>query len=103
MQLPLMDDLQKSQPVSAPTRSSVSARTAVWHRRAAERVAKMHQRFGSAPEGTKCQGCASFVARGHHDGTHRKCVKAGVSCSEATDWRGKWPACGAFEAKEASR
>ena len=59
------------------------------------RVAKMAARFGRGPEGATCGGCQHLQAAGYRR-TYFKCGRYGVSMSAATDWRKKWPACGAF-------
>ena len=67
-------------------------------RRRRAHLALMHARHGTAPE--TCGTCASLV-RVQHGGTGAlKCGRFGVTRSEASDWRVRWPACGLWRAKE---
>lgn len=77
-----------------------SKRAQDWNRLAAGRLAKMHQRYGRGPEGVTCKDCV-FLER-HRPGrtSFLKCRRAGVSASNATDWRAKWSACGAYEVEK---
>lgn len=75
-----------------------SARTAAWRRNAEARVATMHRRYGTT-DGETCEGCRHLTSQHHAAGSFRKCEQAHVSRSDATDWRGWWPACGAKEAQ----
>lgn len=71
-------------------------RSEAWKRRAGVRRQKMRLRYGPGPEGRTCKPCQFLIRVGHHDGAYLKCEKAGISSSEATDWRAGWPACGAY-------
>lgn len=57
--------------------------------------ALMVKQHGSGPIDTTCGQC------GHLRDEYRyfKCEVYGASASEATDWRKKWDACGAFKRK----
>lgn len=61
----------------------------------AARVTKMHGQHGPGPAGQTCGGCQHLVKIGYHR-TYFKCRRYGVTSSQASDWRAKWPACGAF-------
>lgn len=54
----------------------------------------MHQQFGKT-DGKFCKDCFNLAI--HQWGTrYHKCLVYGVSNSEATDWKMKYPACGMF-------
>ena len=60
----------------------------------AKRIQKMH-RFYGASSGKKCGGCCNlytWYVRGKR--IIYKCGLYGMTHSEATDWRKKYPACG---------
>lgn len=59
------------------------------------KIDAMHKLFGVC-EGKTCKECSNFLAG--ECGNHRvkKCAVYGLTHSEATDWAGKWPACGLF-------
>lgn len=61
-----------------------------------DRRSKMQHVYGPGPEGEKCGNCAHLHGFAMANKWF-KCVKYGVSGSPASDWRKKWPACGAFE------
>ena len=61
----------------------------------AEKVYAIHSVYGEGPEGKRCRGCAHFLSFLVNRRWY-KCEAYGVSCSEATDWGGKWPACGLY-------
>ncbi len=68
--------------------------------RASRQLAAMWSKFGPGPAGETCKNCVALRGyRGYGGGrrTYYKCSVYGVSSSEATDWRLKWPACGYFE------
>lgn len=50
----------------------------------------MHCFFGVS-DGHTCRECSNFTR-----GKFHKCMIYGVTSSEATDWAGRWQACGAF-------
>lgn len=55
----------------------------------------MHQQFGVC-DGHACRECRNFVPGDYHGKTLRKCTVYGLTHSEATDWAGRWLACGMF-------
>ena len=75
---------------------TAESRGETWRRRASARLAKMHQRYGRR-DGQVCRDCVFLLRMRPNRKTFLKCEKAGVSASDATDWRAKWTACGAFE------
>ena len=58
-----------------------------------KKIDRMHNLYGYDAEGRKCSQCSQFI-RHQYSRTYRKCLVYGVSRSEATDWVGKWDACG---------
>jgi hypothetical protein len=72
-----------------------TTRSATRRRLELVRQEKMRLRYGSGPAGETCGACLHLTRGGH--GGWIKCAKYSVSASEASDWRKKWPACGAFE------
>lgn len=59
------------------------------------KIALMHRLFG-ASEGHTCRECSNFTRGKIHSKTFHKCTVYGFTNSEATDWAGRWQACGAF-------
>ena len=57
-----------------------------------KKIDAMHARFGTA-DGI-CGDCPHFVEGLYHDKKLFKCEGYGLTHSEATDWRKRWPACG---------
>ncbi len=71
----------------------VSARTLRDRALARKRLLFMLQKHGQAPAGTRCGTCAHFrVFR--YNNTFFKCAAYGITNSNASDWRARWPACG---------
>jgi hypothetical protein len=66
------------------------------HRLEQVRQETMRQRHGPGPEGQTCAGCWHWVSVEGNTRYYRKCEVYGISQAESTDWRGRWPACGAF-------
>lgn len=62
---------------------------------ALRKIALMHRIFGIC-EGHACRECSDFVKRKYHDRTLCKCRVYGMTHSEASDWAGRWQACGMF-------
>lgn len=60
------------------------------------KINEMVWRFGET-KGKKCRDCNHYHSYGYHGRTYRKCNIYGESNSEATDWVGKWDACGMFD------
>lgn len=59
------------------------------------KITAMHREFGE--DGThKCKDCPHL--RTFQIGKRRvyKCAAYGISCSQATDWRKNWTACGMY-------
>lgn len=54
----------------------------------------MYELFGRADG--QCKDCKHFTSYKYHDYRYRKCLVYGDTCSEASDWTGKWQACGLF-------
>lgn len=54
----------------------------------------MHREFGKL-EGKTCKDCSNLYRR-KYDKTYIKCRVYGNSCSEATDWKVSYTACGMF-------
>ena len=78
----------------------VSKRTAAEHRSAQLRLAAMHAVFGHGPEGEACRACVFLISMPGNIRSYLKCSQSRISRSASTDWRAKWPACGAFKKKE---
>ena len=55
----------------------------------------MHRFFGVS-DGHTCRECSNFTRGKIHSKTLHKCTVYGVTSSEATDWAGRWIACGVF-------
>lgn len=60
----------------------------------------MHQCFGKDSNRRKCADCSNFI---HRVGGYSKCKVYGKSCSEATDWRLSFLACGMFDQEYAGK
>ena len=58
-------------------------------KRCARKIDLMHQMFGYA-DGV-CKECSNFKPA---NGGYSKCMVYGISHSEATDWNGRYQACG---------
>jgi hypothetical protein len=85
--------------VDTRTGRPLSKRTLETKRLEGRRVLSMQQRHGRGAEGVTCRDCVHLVHVGHRG--YLKCELYGISQSEASDWRAKWPACGAFTAPPA--
>ena len=59
------------------------------------KIALMHRLFGVC-EGHACRECSNLVKGRYHDRTLCKCRVYGLTHSEASDWAGRWQACGMF-------
>lgn len=55
----------------------------------------MHREFGFSP-GNKCRTCDNFSRERYHDYKHSKCAIYGDTRSEASDWSGRYDACGMY-------
>lgn len=60
-----------------------------------KKIDAMHELFGAC-SGRKCKECPNFIKFRYHDVMLRKCNAYGLTHSEASDWAGKWEACGLF-------
>lgn len=65
-----------------------------------DRLRRMHGLHGEGPKGKRCGDCEHFFAWGGYAGTYYKCRKAKVTNGAKTDWRVRWPACGAWEDRD---
>jgi hypothetical protein len=75
------------------------ARAATARRLAAIRLAKMHACYGHGPAGQTCKDCVYLSRVAANVKIVFKCSVYGDTRSEASDWRGKWPACGKFQVR----
>lgn len=62
---------------------------------AMRKIALMHRLFGVC-EGHACRECNNLVKGRYHDRILTKCKVYGMTHSEASDWAGRWQACGYF-------
>lgn len=62
---------------------------------ALRKIALMHRLFGVC-EGHACRECSNLVKGRYHDRILTKCKVYGMTNSAASDWAGRWQACGAF-------
>lgn len=62
---------------------------------ALRKIELMHLFFGIA-EGHVCRECSNLVKGRYHDRILTKCKVYGMTHSEASDWAGRWQACGMF-------
>ena len=60
-----------------------------------KKIDAMHNHYGYS-DGI-CGDCPHFIRFRYHDKVLLKCRAYGLTHSEATDWRVKWPACGQKE------
>lgn len=60
------------------------------------KIEAMYSAFGVF-SGETCKDCPHLVEHLYHGKRYYKCRIYGDSSSEATDWRIKWTACGAFD------
>lgn len=60
------------------------------------KIELMHVTFGKC-HGKQCKNCFNYIRFRYHDRPLRKCRVYGITQSEASDWTGKWQACGAFD------
>lgn len=59
------------------------------------KIALMHRLF-CASDCHTCRECSNFIKGKYHDRTLCKCRVYGMTHSEASDWSGRWLACGMF-------
>lgn len=62
---------------------------------ALRKVDLMHKFFGKC-YGHTCRECSNLVKGRYHDRILTKCKVYGLTHSEASDWAGRWLACGMF-------
>ena len=62
----------------------------------ARRIGVMYGRHGQAAAGT-CRGCGHFRRPSLHGRGYSKCALSGDTRCAASDWNGRWPACGAWK------
>lgn len=62
---------------------------------ALRKISLMHRLFGVC-DGHACRECSNLVKGRYHDRILTKCKAYGMTHSEASDWAGRWQACGAF-------
>lgn len=62
---------------------------------AIRKIDLMHQQFGVF-DGHACRECSNLVKGRYHDRILTKCQVYGLTHSEASDWAGRWLACGMF-------
>lgn len=60
------------------------------------KIELMVELFGVHIPLTCCKECNHLLVFEYHDRTYRKCDVYGLSHSRATDWAGRWLACGMF-------
>ena len=58
------------------------------------KIVAMHKLFGTSP-GT-CSECDHFTVQAWRSRVYFKCEAYSTSCSEASDWRKYYPACGLY-------
>lgn len=61
-----------------------------------KKIDLMYATFGIDTQCRQCRGCPCLKRVVTNDRSHLKCTVYGESASEATDWAGKWMACGRF-------
>jgi hypothetical protein len=66
---------------------------------ASKNIGRMYLRFGMGPANKMCVRCRHFH-RYSMGSTWFKCALSGPTSSNATDWRARWRACGAFDEAE---
>lgn len=62
---------------------------------ALRKIELMHRQFGKC-DGHACRECSNLVKGRYHDRILTKCKVYGMTHSEASDWAGRWQACGLF-------
>lgn len=67
-----------------------------------KKIDRMHKLFGVCEEHT-CKECSNYIRIRYRDKMLRKCQVYGLTHSEASDWAGKWTACGMFNQEYGGR
>lgn len=62
------------------------------------KIELMYSLFGRNEDG-KCKDCQHYTKYKYHDKHYRKCEVYGITNSEASDWTGKYTACGLYPDK----
>jgi len=62
---------------------------------AIRKIDLMHREFGFS-HGNKCRTCDNFIHGRYHTKTLSKCAVYGLTHSEASDWSGRYDACGMY-------
>lgn len=62
---------------------------------AIRKIELMHREFGFSP-GNKCRTCDNFIHGRYHTKMLSKCAVYGLTHSEASDWSGRYDACGMY-------
>lgn len=96
-----LDDFILTPPVEREVSPATTRQRDDAARHRAKTLDVMHRRYGVATEGVVCGSCAFLVRSGGGAGDFPKCKAFRVSCSEATDWRLRWRACGKYRERTA--
>lgn len=76
----------------------VSKRTIALDNIMRSHLMKMHAEHGHGPAGETCRHCEHLMGNRMRSGrVFLKCERYNAGGYESTDWRAKWPACGAFK------
>ena len=59
-----------------------------------KKINDMHFRFGKSDG--RCKECSNFSRYRYRDHKYSKCRVYGITLSAATDWNGRYEACGLF-------
>lgn len=62
------------------------------------KIDQMYEVFGYAENGY-CKDCQHYKKLRYRDQNYRKCEVYGITSSKASDWAGKYPACGLYPDK----
>ena len=62
---------------------------------AVRKIELMHRKFGKC-DGHACRECNNLVKGVYHDRKLTKCKVYGMTHSQASDWAGRYQACGMF-------
>lgn len=60
------------------------------------KISAMQKEYGIT-KNKICKTCCNFVQGEYRDRTYRKCKAYGITNSEASDWVGKYKACGLYD------
>ncbi len=69
---------------------------------AIRKIDLMHRQFGVF-DGHACRECSNLVKGRYRDRILTKCQVYGLTHSEASDWAGRWLACGMFNREYTGR